>query len=307
MGDDPGESRNPLRGTNVYGIDRGGPFRSRRKAVKVAVFGGTGLVGSPAVEKLTAAGLEVRVASRDADRALRHFGPSFEVAEADAETGLGVEAALEGCEGLFISIDSPREGECVEKLVGVAGAAGVERIVYVSGCTVLQENAWFPLVEGKLRAEKALREGGIPWTVLAPGWFFETLSRFVREGKAVLFGDDPNVWHFVAAGDFGRIVAQAFTTQEAQNRRFVVHGPEAMSIRDALTRYLARRHPEIRKISTPPLWLLHLVARLKKNEGLKYALGLMAYFERVGELGDPSETTELFGAPETTLEEWLRR
>jgi hypothetical protein len=33
----------------------------------------------------------------------------------------------------------------------------------------------------------------------------------------------------------------------------------------------------------------------------------MAYFDRVGELGDPSEANELLGPPTTTLEEWIRQ
>ncbi|MEJ2204665.1 MAG: hypothetical protein P8170_11180 [Gemmatimonadota bacterium] len=39
---------------------------------------------------------------------------------------------------------------------------------------------------------------------------------------------------------------------------------------------------------------------------LRFAAGLMAYFDRVGELGDPSEANELLGPPTTTLEEWIQ-
>jgi NADH dehydrogenase len=273
--------------------------------MKIAVFGGTGLVGSAAVEQLVQGGHAVRVISRDADRALRHFGPGFEVAEAEAETGLGVEAAVEGCEGAFLSVSGNREADCVRNVARAAEAAGVDRITYVSGCTAVEENAWFPLIADKLAAEDALRESDLGWTVLAPGWFFETLTRFVRDGKAFLMGEDPNPYHFVAARDFGRIVARSFQLPEARNRRFVVHGPQAITIRDALTRYCWVKHPEIRSIKAPPVWLLRVMARLKRNAQLKAALELMAYFERVGELGDPTETNELFGAPETTLQDWL--
>ena len=274
--------------------------------MKIAVFGGTGLVGSPAVEQLVDAGHSVRVVSRDADRALRHFGPSFEVMEADVESGLGVEGALEGCVGVFLTIAGSEEGRCVERVVGAATQVGVKQVVYVSGCTALEQNAWFPMVSQKLAAERALRESGLPWTVLAPGWFFETLTRFVRGGRATLLGSDANPYHFLAASDFGRIAAESFTRHEARNRRFVVHGPQALTLKDALTRYCWAKHPEIRKISSPPVWFLRIVARLKKDTQLKNALGLMAYSEAVGEMGDPSETNQLFGPPQTTLEEWVK-
>jgi uncharacterized protein YbjT (DUF2867 family) len=207
-----------------------------------------------------------------------------------------------------VSIESPREGVCVGNVVEAAASAhSVEQILYVSGCTAVQENAWFPLTAGKLEAEAHLRDGALNWTVLAPGWFFETLARFVRGGRAVLIGRDPNLYHFVAAEDFARIAARAFEEPKARNRRFVIHGPEAFTLRDALTRYCRSRHPEIRKIENPPTWLLRATARMTRNRLLRQALDLMAYFERVGELGDPGEANRLFDPPETTLEKWLQK
>ena len=32
---------------------------------------------------------------------------------------------------------------------------------------------------------------------------------------------------------------------------------------------------------------------------------LMAYFDQVGEMGDPAEANRLLGAPATTLEAWI--
>ena len=275
--------------------------------MKIAVFGATGLVGGPVAEALLAAGHEVRVVSRDAERARRRFGPSADVREADAEEGPGLEEALQGCQGLVLSISSPREGEAVGRVMGAVGkVGGFQQVLLVSGCTVTEETRWFPMIREKLAAEEHLRQSGIPWTVLAPGWFFETLQRFVRDGKATLIGSDTNLWHFVAAADFGTIAAQAFVLPDARNRRFVVHGPEAMTLKEALTRLCRIRHPEIRKISQPPAWLLRIMARLTRNEMLSYALDLMGYFEKVGELGDPSPANTLFGAPSTTLEDWAR-
>jgi hypothetical protein len=33
----------------------------------------------------------------------------------------------------------------------------------------------------------------------------------------------------------------------------------------------------------------------------------MAYFDKVGEMGDPTEANQLLGAPETTLDEWIEK
>jgi len=274
--------------------------------LRIAVFGGTGLVGSPAVERLQADGFGVRVISRDVARGLRQFGPSFDVLEADAESGLGLEAALQDCDGVFVSISGGAEDACVRNILQAARTVNkVRQVMYVSGCTVAPENAWFPMVEHKLSAERELQASGLPWTVLAPGWFFETLARFVRGGRAVLFGRDPNPYHFLAARDFAGLVSDSFRLEAAKGQRFVVHGPEAMTLHDALEAYCRYRHPEIREISSPPPVFLRLLARLKKNPRLAYALDLMGYFRTVGEMGDPAPTNQVFGAPATTLRQWL--
>jgi hypothetical protein len=33
----------------------------------------------------------------------------------------------------------------------------------------------------------------------------------------------------------------------------------------------------------------------------------MAYFDKVGELGDPTEANQLLGAPTTTLDAWIEQ
>ncbi len=273
--------------------------------MKIAVFGGTGFLGMSVSRHLREVGHTVRVVTRNADKARERFDDGYEIAEADPESGEGVVEAVTGCDGAHISIWSDTEVECVRSIVGAAREAGVKRLVYVSGVTVNPRNAWFPMVAGKLAAEEVLRGSGMPWTVLAPGWFFDTLGRFVRGGKAVILGDNPTPYHFMARDDFARLVCRAFELSEAVNRRFVVKGPEGITIKDALQRYIEVRHPEIEKIAQPPIWLLHAIATLTRNKEMKLGIKLMSYFMKVGEPGDPTDTNELFGAPQTTLEEWL--
>jgi pimeloyl-ACP methyl ester carboxylesterase len=39
---------------------------------------------------------------------------------------------------------------------------------------------------------------------------------------------------------------------------------------------------------------------------LKFASDLVAYFDRIGEMGDPTEANQLLGAPTITLDEWIK-
>lgn len=46
-------------------------------------------------------------------------------------------------------------------------------------------------------------------------------------------------------------------------------------------------------------------AKSTGNQMLGFFAELMAYFETVGEMGDPAEAGQLLGAPTTTLDEWM--
>ena len=54
------------------------------------------------------------------------------------------------------------------------------------------------------------------------------------------------------------------------------------------------------------LWQARLIARLTGRERMAYVTRLIAYFDKVGELGDPTEASALLGAPSITLDEWFK-
>jgi hypothetical protein len=78
-----------------------------------------------------------------------------------------------------------------------------------------------------------------------------------------------------------------------------------MTMKAALERYCAKFHPEVEKISVMPIWMAKLVGTLTGNEMLKFASGLMAYFDKTSETGDPTEANQILGAPATTLDVWM--
>jgi NADH dehydrogenase len=206
---------------------------------------------------------------------------------------------------VHVSIAGPLEQASAEAATALAREHGLSRIGYVSGSTVDERNRWFPMVAQKLNAEQAVAASGVAWTVFRPTWPFETLARFVRGGKATVIGKIPTLYHWFAADDFARMVSTAYRTDEAADKRLYVHGPEAIVMREALDRYRAALHPEIASVSTLPTWLGRVIATVTRNDMLKFACALMAYFERAGEPGDPTEANRLLGAPTTTLDAWL--
>ena len=133
----------------------------------------------------------------------------------------------------------------------------------------------------------------------------EMLPRMVRNGRARVFGQPSRRWHFVSVQDLARMVVASYQRPEAVNKRFYVHGPQALTVEEALRSYCRALHPEIRTIRHAPYWLLRLIARLTGNAELRYGLDMVSYLERVGERGDAAEANAILGAPQITLDHWL--
>jgi hypothetical protein len=110
----------------------------------------------------------------------------------------------------------------------------------------------------------------------------------------------------VAASDFARMVSRSFRTPEAANRHFFVHGPEGITIPDALRLYCSQ--VELGKwVVSMPLGFMSVVDRLFMRGQLRSTLQLMRVMQRVGERGDPSEANEVLGAPPMTLRQWCEQ
>lgn len=276
-------------------------------AETILVAGGTGLLGEPVARRLQADGFGVRLLARSPDKARKMFDDSFEVVAGDVTDVGSLEQALVGCWGAHISVGGQVDQLSAENVAGLAPKLGLERISYVSGSTVSEQNRWFPMVEQKLMAEKAVRDCSVPYTIFCPTWPFESLSRFVRGGRATVIGKHPTPYHWFAADDLARMVSNAYQQPEAAGKRFYIHGPEAITMQTALERYCQALHPEIESVSTMPTWLAKIMGVLTRNDMLKFASDLMGYFDKVGELGDPSEANRLLGVPTITLDQWLEK
>jgi uncharacterized protein YbjT (DUF2867 family) len=274
---------------------------------KVLVLGGTGLLGKPVARQLQADGFEVRLLARDPEKASAMFGNPLEIVAGDVTDVGSLEQALAGCDGVHISVGGAVDQLSAENVAALAPKLGLERITYVSGSTVFEQNRWFPMVEQKLMAEKAIRACGVPYTVFCPTWPMEQLPRFVQGGRASIIGEQPTPVHWFAAEDLALMISNAYQREEAANKRFFVHGPEAITMKEALERYCQAFHPEIESVSVMPINMARAMAASTGNDMLKFYAEVMAYFDKVGELGDPTEANRILGAPTITLDEWLEK
>ncbi len=277
---------------------------------RILVIGATGRLGEPVARRLAADGHKVCVFSRNESAARQKFGINFEIFRGDVLDVRSLERAVDGCTGVHISIDGRGDWDVERRgtanTASVSAAQGVKRITLISGASTCEENAWFPMTKAKLDAENAVRTSGVPFTIFRCTMFMELLPTLVRDGRAIIMGKQPAPWHWVAAGDYAKMVGKAYVTEAAAGKIFHVYGPEALTMEQAVEKYRSTCRPDA-KLTRVGFGIMSVMAMLPgRTELRRVGLPLMRYFSRVREIGDPAEADALLGRPATTLAEWCR-
>jgi uncharacterized protein YbjT (DUF2867 family) len=139
--------------------------------MKIVVIGGTGLIGSKLVEKLSAAGHEAIPASPDTG--------------VNTLTGEGLAEALEGAEVVVDVSNAPDWDDAAvmdffqtssRNVLAAEAAAGVKHHVALSvvGADRLTESGY---MRAKVAQEETIKAGPVPYTILRATQFFEFIGR----------------------------------------------------------------------------------------------------------------------------------
>ncbi|MDH4160037.1 MAG: SDR family NAD(P)-dependent oxidoreductase, partial [Actinomycetota bacterium] len=134
------------------------------------VTGATGYIGGRLVPELLAAGFEVRVLARDANRLVdRPWFGDVTVVSGDASDRAALDEAMAGVDvGYYLlhSLDHGAGFEEAEQAMArgfgaAAAAAGMSRIVYLGGLAPSGEDL-SPHLASRLRVGQELRASGVP-------------------------------------------------------------------------------------------------------------------------------------------------
>jgi len=193
--------------------------------VRLAVAGGTGVIGRRALPLLLAEGHAVAALVRDKRAAQAVAAQGAEPVHGDLLTAGTLEPLVRGAD-VVVNIASAiptanasaeawavndrvrREG--TRNLLDAAVRAGAAHLVHTSvylvygddtGDTLVDEAAPLrpsPRIESAVDGEELVRAARLPWTILRPGWLYdagawhtEELLRQVRAGEALVLDDAP--------------------------------------------------------------------------------------------------------------------
>lgn len=226
----------------------------------VAVAGGTGFVGGAIAAELFRRGHRVVVLSHRGEAARGPLPDAVELRHVDVTTGEGLPGALDGVDGLVIAlafpnspIEAPRRGRSfmqvdmagTQRLAAAAQAAGIRRLVYISGAGAAPDarRHWF---RAKWLAETAVRDTGIPFTIIRPTWIYGprdvSLNRFVGFGRRLGAVPMTNFGRQLLApvfiDDVAALGADSLESDAAVDQVFELGGPETLSMREIIGRAL---------------------------------------------------------------------
>jgi uncharacterized protein YbjT (DUF2867 family) len=139
--------------------------------MKILVTGGTGNVGGKVVSELLKRGADVRVLARKQPEEKVQAG--VEIVTGDLLDPASVEQAMRGVDKLFL-LNAVVADELTQALIayGIAKRLGLKHVTYLSVFKVDQFRD-VPHFASKLAVEGALREFGVPYTILRPGYYIQ--------------------------------------------------------------------------------------------------------------------------------------
>ncbi len=203
--------------------------------MKFTIIGGTGLIGSQVVQKLTAAGHQAVPAALSTGL--------------DLITGKGLDEALEGAEVVVNVANSPTFDDAsldffrtsMTNLLAAGERAGVRHQVILSIVSVDQvpELVYY---RAKTLQEELLRQGPAPYSIVRATQFFEFMSTFVFETS-----DDSTVrlpatrLQPIAAADVADAVVEVATGPPLRSIRNFA-GPDVFPLDELGRLTLAVRH-----------------------------------------------------------------
>jgi uncharacterized protein YbjT (DUF2867 family) len=213
--------------------------------MRIAIVGGTGLVGRSAVHAVGRAGHEAVVVARSR-------GVDVTTGEGLDDTLAGVDAVVDVTNSTATDATVTREffGTVTQRLLAAEERAGVGHHVVLSivGLDRVEGNAHYA---GKRRQEELVRAGSVPWTIVRATQFHDfaaMVAGWTRRGDAAVV--PPLLVQPVAVSDVAQVLAEV-AAGPPRGRVLEVAGPEPQDLVDMARRTLAARGDAVRLV---PSW-----------------------------------------------------
>ena len=193
------------------------------KAAKILVTTPGGKVGSEVAKLLLAKGIAVRIGAHSVEAARKAF-PGAEVVPLDLESEASVREALAGISAVYLASPGDWPAAPEKRLIDLAKAAGVKRIVKLSAIGVEAAGADVPIRQ----VEQHLEASGLEFTILRPSWFMQnfttSMAASIKSGILAEPAAEAKT-AFIDARDIAAVAAVALTADGHAGKAYTLTGP----------------------------------------------------------------------------------
>jgi NAD(P)H dehydrogenase (quinone) len=212
----------------------------------ILVTGATGHYGTKVLEHL----LQKGIAAQHLSALVRDAAKGQTIQDQGIELRVGNYAEVDALVQAFQGVDtlllvSSNDRGAVENrtahhlnVIKAAQVAQVKRLVYTSFVTkpAFQDSAIADFLTSHAHTEQAIKDSGLPYTILQHGIYLEMIPLFtgaqVAETGVLLFPAQAGKASWVLRAELAEAAAHVLTTEGHENKTYVLAGPEATSFQD---------------------------------------------------------------------------
>ena len=231
----------------------------------ILVTGATGQYGAKAIEHLLNKGVEaphIAALVREAAKGQQLQDQGIELRVGDYSDVDSLVQAFQGVDTLLLVSSNDRgavENRTAHHLnvINVAKAAQVKHLVYTSFITkpAYQGSAIAGFLASHAETEQAIKDSGLPYTILQNGIYLEMIPIFagaqVAETGVILFPAQEGKASWVLRAELAEAAAHVLTTAGHENKTYVLTNTESTSFQDIAQDLSASLGKDIRYQSPP--------------------------------------------------------
>ncbi len=285
----------------------------------LAIFGATGLLGTPVTREFLKNGYDVRIMTRNPKKALDLFNGSVKIVKGDLSDLKSIEKTLDNADSVYINLSVGPEStpsnfqperEGLMNIIAVSKQSGIRRLGYISSLVHRYQGTngfnWWAF-DIKKEAIKLIKKSGIAYTIFYPSSFMENFDKgsYLSGKKIQIVGKSIHKMFWIAGEDYSRQVVRAFESEIAANKEYPVQGPDAYTADEAAELIVNNYVKSEFKIVRVPIGIIKLLGLF--NRKMNYVYHIVEALNNYPEKFESGITWDELGKPEITFKEYIKR
>jgi NAD(P)H dehydrogenase (quinone) len=273
--------------------------------MKIAITGATGQLGRIVVQKLKAKGENKNIVAivRSKQKA-EDLG--IEAREADYDKPELLDIALSNIDTLVLISSSEVGKRAIQhkNVINAAKKAGVKHIVYTS--LLHADRSSLGLAGEHIETEEALKNAGIPYTILRNGWYTENYENAITSAQAMgaFFGSAGRGKISAAPrADYAEAIVSVVTSEGHIGKTYELGGDDAFTLKQLAEEVSRQTGKELPYTDLPSEEYRDLLLKAGLPEPIAHMLVGIDVSISMGDLYDSShQLSKLIGHPTTPLQ-----